>query len=69
MLHRMVKFCTVAQAVNSWAPETTILHAWSCLCLTDSVKLPIGQVLRRELGDQLIAAGLVGTAMTLSEDV
>ena len=34
-----------------------------------SVRFPMGPVLRKELGEQLVAAGLVGAAMTLFEEL
>ena len=34
-----------------------------------SVRFPLGPALRKELGEQLIAAGLVGAAMTLFEEL
>jgi hypothetical protein len=33
------------------------------------VRFPLGPALRKELGEQLIAAGLVGAAMTLFEEL
>ena len=33
------------------------------------MRFPLGPVLRKELGEQLVAAGLVGAAMTLFEEL
>ncbi len=33
------------------------------------MRFPLGLVLRKELGEQLVAAGLVGAAMTLFEEL
>ncbi|CAL5228170.1 g11251 [Coccomyxa viridis] len=43
-------------------PAQRMRHAFS-------VRFPMGPVLRKELGEQLVAAGLVGAAMTLFEEL
>lgn len=56
-------------------PHTVLqhsLHPWICSVVCRhafSVRIPMGPVLRKELGEQLVAAGLVGAAMTLFEEL